>query len=395
MTTRTESEAAAWTSARDSMVSESREAEVKDLEARENGPTPEDDIEREQKNAQRREKRKAAKDPKKPDAKAETIDDGDAADQVDDDLEPKDDEKAKDGDKAKEGEAETPEQQQSRQLKAALRDARAKERATSKALTDKATEYETRIKNLERMLNDKFDAEPSERAAPAAKQNGAAPKVWTEEDVERDPLGYLKDMARRDAAWRAHDQRTAQQKQQSDQRQRQSTEALQRTLNDVSTYEQDFRLENPDYDAALDHAQTSRVNELKRMRLKDRGGNPLSDQALMQIAWTEGVQLARSAMEAGEDPAAALYETAKGRGYARKAQEPAQNEEDAEDKIERLRDNKRMGGNGAGGGGGSKSAIMTIEDVAAIEDEGERAIAARKYREQRASASRKNHRAAG
>jgi len=89
---------------------------------------------------------------------------------------------------------------------------------------------------------------------------------------------------------------------------------VQRVIETISSHEQDFRTQNPDYDAAVTFLKSERREEMKEF------GVPLGqiDAVLSQ----EILAFANAALAQGKNPAQAAYNMAKRRGYKPKASAP-------------------------------------------------------------------------
>lgn len=134
-------------------------------------------------------------------------------------------------------------------------------------------------------------------------------------DPEVDPLGALKQQAAKikayEAAQRQNDQTDAQ---------RQAQErTFARVEAQLADHEADFREDHPDYDEAAKHYSTARAQELAAFGL--------APPQIVAVLREEFTKLAQTAINARKNPAAVVYEMAKGRGYGAKggqAQAPAE-----------------------------------------------------------------------
>lgn len=130
-------------------------------------------------------------------------------------------------------------------------------------------------------------------------------------DPEADPLGALKQMRAKIAAYE-----TAAALDEQTDAQRQAREAqIGRVEDAFQEHEADFRDEHPDYDDAAKHYAVSRAQELMKFGL-----DPAKIQPMLR---EEFANLAATAIRARKNPAAVVYELAKGRGYGAAAAEPA------------------------------------------------------------------------
>ncbi len=151
--------------------------------------------------------------------------------------------------------------------------------------------------------------ESGERAAaPARQQQQAAPEEEIDPDV--DPIGALKQMRAKVQAYeKAEEQenRSAAERQ-AQERQFQAVEAQ------LAEHEADFRDDHPDYDEAAKHYAMARATELMNFGLPP--------QRVQSMLREEFAKLAQTAIGARKNPAAVVYEMAKGRGYGAKAADP-------------------------------------------------------------------------
>lgn len=139
-------------------------------------------------------------------------------------------------------------------------------------------------------------------------------------DPDVDPVGALKQMRAKIVAYEraeALDQQTAAQREQQEQR-------FARVEQELSEHETDFREEHPDYDDAAKHYAVTRAKELMSFGLP-----PAKIQPMLR---EEFATLAATAIRARKNPAAVVYEMAKGRGFGKAEAKP----EPKTDKIEAL-----------------------------------------------------------
>jgi hypothetical protein len=139
-------------------------------------------------------------------------------------------------------------------------------------------------------------------AAPRQEQQRRA-EPEAEIDPETDPLGALKQMKAKIAAYEsaaALDERTEAQQQAREAQITRVEEAFQE-------HEADFREDNPDYDDAAKHYAISRAQELMKF-----GIDPAKVQPMLR---EEFASLAATAIRGRKNPAAVVYELAKGRGF--------------------------------------------------------------------------------
>ncbi|MBL8773886.1 MAG: hypothetical protein JNK30_21040 [Phenylobacterium sp.] len=126
-------------------------------------------------------------------------------------------------------------------------------------------------------------------------------------DPDVDPMGALKQMRAKIAAYEAAErQESLSQAERNAQEQR-----FQRVEAAFQEHETDFREDHPDYDEAAKHYAVARAQELMTFGLQ-----PAQIQPMLR---EEFVTLASTAIRAGKNPAAVVYEMAKGRGYGKAA----------------------------------------------------------------------------
>lgn len=132
-------------------------------------------------------------------------------------------------------------------------------------------------------------------------------------DPEVDPLGALKQMRAKMAAYEAAERQETQ-----TQTQRQAQErTFARVEAQLADHEADFREDHPDYDEAAKHYSTARAQELAAFGL--------APPQIVAVLREEFTKLAQTAINARKNPAAVVYEMAKGRGYGAKGgQAPAE-----------------------------------------------------------------------
>lgn len=157
---------------------------------------------------------------------------------------------------------------------------------------------------LQRRLEALESGEPRARQQPPRQER---PEVEVDIDPEEDPIGALKQMRAKVAAYEKAEQQenlTAAQ-QQAQERQLRATEA------DLVEHEADFRDENPDYDDAAKHYASARAQELMSFGL-----DPHKIQPMLRKEFSE---LTSTAIKARKNPAAVIYQLAKGRGFGKAA----------------------------------------------------------------------------
>jgi len=134
-------------------------------------------------------------------------------------------------------------------------------------------------------------------------------------DPEVDPLGALKQMRGKVAAYEA-----AQRQEDQTAAERQAQErTFARVEAQLADHEADFREDHPDYDEAAKHYSTARAQELAAFGL--------APPQIVAVLREEFTKLAQTAINARKNPAAVVYEMAKGRGYGAKggqSQAPAE-----------------------------------------------------------------------
>ena len=189
-------------------------------------------------------------------------------------------------------------------------------------------EYKNELKALKEALQ----AQQAQQPAPPVDSKPAFQPTVNYND---DPAEYLKQkIEHQDAmiAWQERQlsgttQATAQQQQVMQQQ-----AAMAQFRNAVNASEDQFRAVQPDYDNAVEHIRASRMEEA-RLMLEQTGREwDARTQAQVQQALVgEFAQLAAAALQAGRNPAQALYAMANARGYT----PPTANAERALGRIER------------------------------------------------------------
>lgn len=185
-------------------------------------------------------------------------------------------------------------------------------------------------------------------------------------DDDSDPIGDLEALKR----WvkgqaQAGDQEKVQRAQATQQQQN-----IKQLSDWASEYEQDFKLENPDYDDAANHVAASRLEELKVIH----GDEKSAQDAFMK----EMVGLVAQCQEKKLDPAEVVYKIAQQRGYARKAT-PVDNQAQKADTIKRGQQAAKSLGSA---GGKAETSELSIESINAIKDPTQRYAAYEKLRAQ-------------
>lgn len=140
---------------------------------------------------------------------------------------------------------------------------------------------------------------------------------------------------------------------------KQDEEAKARKAEDelITAYRADaaqFRSKQADFDAAYNHLMQSRVAELQAMGYT-------SPQMLQQALLADERAIAEMALKDGQSPSERIYELAKLRGYAVKAEKAA--EKPAAEKIAELEKAQAANKSLAGTGGGTGETEMTAEQL--------------------------------
>lgn len=170
-------------------------------------------------------------------------------------------------------------------------------------------EWKQRAKTLEERTNQLFERTLNQPAPQPVPQQ-QLPQNPPPPDPNEDPMGALmwsiKTVADRQAEI---DNRFKQQDEQT-----RMGGAVQQLQTMAMTDENEFKAETPDYDAAAQHLQTTRLQEFKAM-----GYNQMD---AINLIRQEAMGLAARAFQQGKRPAQVIYEMAKLRGY--KAAAPTQ-----------------------------------------------------------------------
>lgn len=130
---------------------------------------------------------------------------------------------------------------------------------------------------------------------------------------------------------------------------RQKNERVQHLVDSISSTEEEFRSQTPDYDAAVKFLKAERREELKEI------GIPASQ--VEKTLNMEIMSLAEIALSQGKSPAAAAYNMAKRRGYKPAAATP---------KLETIAKGMEASKTIDSGGG---SAALTLKDLAQLPDD--------------------------
>jgi hypothetical protein len=231
----------------------------------------------------------------------------------------------------------TPEQLEDRynNQKVALAEERRERRALAK-----------RLEALER--GETREREPAPRKAPVVEE---------EIDPDIDPIGAVKQMRAKIKAYEA----VQAQEDQTDAERAAEDRKMAAVERELEEHEADFAEENPDYAHAAKHYAASRARELLSFEL--------TAAQVGRFLRKEFATLAETAIGKGKNPAAVVYELAKGRGYV-KGGKPAG--EGGQEKAKAGRD--RVGelirgakaANPLGGGGGRPADGLDAATVANI-----------------------------
>lgn len=173
------------------------------------------------------------------------------------------------------------------------------------------SEERSKRRELERRL-EALESGGGRRPADEERGRGRA-EPEEEIDPDVDPIGAMKQLRAKVAAYEAQDRL---ERENEEQRQRRES-AIGRVEQRLQEHETDFREDHPDYDDAARHYAQARARELL--------GFGISEGNVKTMLREEFAVLAQRAMEARKNPAAVVYEMAKGRGYKRGgvAKEPA------------------------------------------------------------------------
>lgn len=209
----------------------------------------------------------------------------------------------------------TPEQiiERDRQSRAALKESRQRERAMERRLAEEAAERERMTQNWQTLMTRMAAQQPQQATQPAAPP---APPAYDPTMVEQQPLQALKALAERVRSYEQQEQERIQSEQQAEYRRRQEAAQqqqqayqIQTLANDLQSAEQEFAIDNPDYDDAAKHFVQSRIAYTKAMF-------PAAPLAQVQAAVRhEILQASQMAFLNGQDPAELIYQAAKAAGF--------------------------------------------------------------------------------
>lgn len=173
----------------------------------------------------------------------------------------------------------------------------AQERRERREAVRKNTELEARLTALE-------SGGAPKRAAEAAEEEEIDPDI--------DPIGAMKQMRNKIAAYEA----VQRQEEQSEAEAKAQERKFQAVEAKLAEHEEDFRDDHPDYDDAAKHYAGARAQELLSYGLKP--------QQVQKTLREEFATLAATAINNRKNPAAVVYELAKARGFGKaKGEDPA------------------------------------------------------------------------
>lgn len=179
----------------------------------------------------------------------------------------------------------------------------------------------------------------------ALQQGGRAPQDPAVPSYDEDPVGHLR--ARLDSIEQQASRAGAMSRQQADEARLQTA---------VTTAEDGFRQETPDYDAALQFVRQKRLEEFQAM-----GYAPA---AAHQLMTQEARAIAIDALRAGDNPARRVYALARLRGYSAPAAGPG-----TESPVTRLAAAQEAAGPSLSTAGSGPRSQLTIEELGRLSDE--------------------------
>jgi hypothetical protein len=179
---------------------------------------------------------------------------------------------------------------------------------------ERRKESDRRLQTLEERTNLLLQRIGQPAAAPAAQQPAEPPKPEIPA-LDKDPVGHILGTQQELARQLQTNTQTTQQRQQQIDNQLQAMQVLSALTQRAKAVEAQFELENPDYGQAVNHLRRVRHQELQALGYDDPAerGN-IIDQ--------EGLGVAARSFQTGRNPAEAIYNLAKMRGWAPPA--PAQ-----------------------------------------------------------------------
>lgn len=139
----------------------------------------------------------------------------------------------------------------------------------------------------------------------------------------------------------------------------QESQAYNQLQNIVSQHEAQFRTQEPNYDAALQHLTNARALEYRAMGL--------AEPAIAQALHTDAINLAAHALRNGRNPAEMIFALAQSRGFAPPATAPAEEKAaPAEVPAEKQMDMLEAGARASKGlqSGGTAVGEVTLEAIA-------------------------------
>lgn len=152
--------------------------------------------------------------------------------------------------------------------------------------------------------------QPQPAAAPAQPQPAASePERPPIPDLATDPVGHIVGTQQYLQNQQAALQRNWQEEQQKLTRQLEEQRLVGAITHQAQALERQFMIEHPDYSDAVNHLMAVRHRELEALGHTDPGRRQM-------ILQQEGLQVAAHQIGEGRNPAAAIYELAKIRGFA-------------------------------------------------------------------------------
>lgn len=182
-------------------------------------------------------------------------------------------------------------------------------------------------------------------------QRQAEPEEEIDPDV--DPLGALRQMRAKIAAYES----AARQAEQSDEERQQQERQFATVERALAEHEAEFREEQPDYDEAAKHYATARARELMSFGLA-----PAQIQPMLRKEFAE---LAATAINAKKNPAAVVYEMAKGRGFGKPADPKPNDPAKGAGKLDAVK-RGQAAASPLGGAGGRATSGLDVTTVANI-----------------------------
>jgi hypothetical protein len=190
----------------------------------------------------------------------------------------------------------------------ALHEERERRKQLEKEITS-AREQQRLLEERTNLLLQRYNQQQQPQAPADHQAEPAIP------DLATDPVGHIVSTQRALSQRLEKFSGATQEQQEQIARHLQMQQAVQGLTQRAQALEQQFTVEHPDYGDAVRHLMSVRHKELETVGFRD----PAERASILQ---QEGLGLAARSLQFGGNPAEAIYELAKLRGYASRAAEP-------------------------------------------------------------------------